>query len=65
MQTKILWIVLIMTNVAWLVAFQIVDKGRVREISERQNVEQQRDTCQGQISKLTDAMSKLCTCGGK
>ena len=65
MQTKILWIVLIMTNVAWFVAFQIVDKGRVREISERQNVELQRDTCQGQMSKLTDAMSKLCTCGGK
>lgn len=65
MQTKILWIALIMTNLAWFVAFQIVDKGRVREISERQNVEQQRDSCQGQIGKLTDAMSKLCTCGAK
>ena len=65
MQTKILWIVLVITNIAWLVAFQIVDKGRVREISERQNVEQQRDACQGQIGKLTDAMSKLCACGGK
>ena len=65
MQTKILWIVLIMTNVAWFVAFQIVDKGRVREISERHNVEQQRDFCQNQVAKLTDAMSKLCACGGK
>ena len=65
MQTKILWIVLIMTNVAWFVAFRIVDKGRVREISERQNVEQQRDFCQNQVGKLTDAMSKLCACGGK
>ena len=65
MQTKILWTALIMTNLAWFVAFQIVDKGRVREISERQNVELQRDSCQSQIGKLTDAMSKLCTCGGK
>jgi len=65
MQTKILWIVLIMTNIAWFVAFQIVDKGRMREISERQNVEQQRDSCQSQTGKLTDAMSKLCACGGK
>jgi hypothetical protein len=65
MQTKILWLVLIMSNLAWFVAFQIVDKGRMREISERQNVEQQRDFCQSQIGKLTDAMSKLCTCGGK
>ena len=65
MQTKILWIVLIMTNVAWFVAFQIVDNGRVREIAERHNVEQQRDFCQTQVGKLTDAMSKLCSCGGK
>ena len=65
MQTKILWIALIMTNLAWFVAFQIVDKGRVREISERQSVEQQRDSCQSQVGKLTDAMSKLCTCGAK
>jgi hypothetical protein len=65
MQTKILWIVLIMTNVAWFVAFRIVDKGRMREISERQNVEQQRDSCQSQVGKLTDAISKLCACGGK
>ena len=65
MQTKILWMVLIMTNFAWFVAFQIVDNGRVREISERQNVEQQRDSCQSQIGKLTEAMSKLCSCGGK
>ena len=63
MQTKILWIVLIMTNVAWFVAFQIVDKGRVREISSRQSVEQQRDSCENQVGKLTDAMSKLCACG--
>ena len=65
MQTKILWMVLIMTNFAWVVAFQIVDKGRVREISERQNVEQQRDSCQSQIGKLTDAMVKLCSCQAK
>ena len=65
MQIKILWMVLIMTNLAWVVAFQIVDNGRVREISERQNVEQQRDSCQSQIGKLTEAMSKLCSCGGK
>jgi len=65
MQTKILWLVVIMTNLAWFVAFQIVDKGRVREVSQRQNVEQQRDSCQSQVAKLTDAMSKLCTCGGK
>ena len=65
MQNKILWIAIILTNVAWFVAFQIVDKGRVQEIAERQSVEQQRDSCQSQVSKLTDAMSKLCTCGGK
>ena len=65
MHIKILWAVLIVTNLLWFVAFRIVDKGRVNEISQRQSVEQQRDFCQGQVSKLTDAMGKLCSCGGK
>ena len=63
MQVKILWVVLIVTNIAWFLAFHIVDKGRLREIAARQLLEQQRDTYQGQIGKLTDTMNKLCACG--
>ena len=65
MHIKILWVVLVVTNLAWFIAFRMVDKGRVSEISQRQTAEQQRDFSQGQTSKLTDAMSKLCACGGK
>ena len=65
MHVKILWVVLIVSNLSWFVAFRIVDKGRASETSQRQSAEQQRDFCQGQVSKLTDAMGKLCTCGGK
>lgn len=63
MQLKILWVVLIVTNLAWFAAFRIVDTGRANEIAQRQQAEQQRDACQSQVSKLTDTMSKLCTCG--
>ena len=63
MHLKILWVVVIVTNLAWIVAFRIVDKGRVNEIAQRQLIEQQRDTCQGQVGKLTDTMNKLCACG--
>jgi hypothetical protein len=63
MQLKILWALLILTNLAWIIAFRIVDKGRVNEIAQRQLVEQQRDICQGQVGKLTDTMNKLCACG--
>jgi hypothetical protein len=45
--------------------FRIVDKGRVSEISQRQSTQQQRDFCQRQVGKLTDARSKLCTRGAK
>ncbi len=65
MQIKILWIVLIVTNLAWFIALRIVDKGRMNEIAGRHTVEQQRDFCQGQVAKLTDAMGKLCACGPK
>ena len=65
MHAKILWVVLLVSNLAWFVAFRIVDKGQASETAQRQTAEQQRDFCQGQVSKLTDAMSKLCTCGGK
>ena len=65
MPIKILWVALIVTTLAWFLAFRIVDKGRMNEISGRHNVEQQRDFCQGQVSKLTDAMGKLCACGAK
>jgi hypothetical protein len=63
MHLKILWVVLIVTNIAWFIAFHIVDRGRVQETSARQLLEQQRDTCQGQVGKLTDTMNKLCACG--
>jgi len=63
MQVKILWVVLIVTNVAWFLAFHIVDKGRVQEIAARQILQQQHDACQGQVGKLTDTMNKLCACG--
>jgi hypothetical protein len=63
MQLKILWVLLIVTNLAWIIAFRIVDKGRATEMAQRQVVEQQRDTCQGQVGKLTDTMNKLCACG--
>jgi hypothetical protein len=63
MQLKILWVLLIVSNIAWIIAFRVVDKGRVNEVAQRQQVEQQRDTCQGQVGKLTDAMGKLCACG--
>ena len=63
MQIKILWVVLIVTNLAWIVAFGIVNRSRETAIAERQTLQQQRDSCQGQVGKLTDTMSKLCTCG--
>jgi hypothetical protein len=63
MHIKILWVVLIVSNLSWFVAYRFADKGRVSEASQRQTAEQQRDFCQGQVSKLTDAMSKLCACG--
>jgi hypothetical protein len=63
MHVKILWIALIVSNLSWFVAFRMVDKDRVSETSQSQNAEQQRDFCQGQVGKLTDAMSKLCACG--
>jgi len=65
MHVKVLWVVLIVSNLSWFVTFRFVDKGRATETSQRQTAEQQRDFCQGQVSKLTDAMSKLCACGGK
>ena len=65
MQIKILWVVLMVTNLCWFVAFRIVESGRVKEISQRQTVEQQRDSCVSQVGKLTDTMSKLCACGAK
>ncbi|HET9409947.1 MAG TPA: hypothetical protein VFO39_22110 [Candidatus Sulfotelmatobacter sp.] len=63
MQLKILWLVLIVSNFAWFLAFHIIDKGRVSEIAQRQQIEQQRDYWQGQAGKLTDTMNKLCACG--
>ncbi len=63
MQMKILWVVLIVTNFAWVVAFGIVNRDRHTAISERQNLQQQRDSCQSDVGKLTDTMSKLCACG--
>ena len=65
MQIKILWIALIVTNLCWFIALQIVERGRMQEVSQRQTIEQQRETCQGQVGKLTDTMSKLCACGVK
>lgn len=65
MQIKILWVVLLVTNLAWFIAFRVVDKGRVNEIAQHQLAEQQRDACQSQVGKLTDTMNKLCACGGK
>jgi hypothetical protein len=62
-QIRILWVVLLVSNLAWFVTFRIVDKGRVQESAQRQQAEQQRDACQGQVGKLTDTMNKLCACG--
>ena len=63
MHLKVLWIVLIVTNIAWIVAFRIVDKSRLNETSQRQQIEQQRDSCRSQVTTLTETMSKLCACG--
>lgn len=65
MLMKILWGLLILSNLAWFVAFHMVDKDRGQDIFQRQQAEQQRDACQSQVGKLTDAMGKLCTCGAK
>lgn len=65
MLMKILWAVLIVSNLAWFLAFRMVDKDRWQEVSQRQQAEQRFDTCQSQAGKLTDTMSKLCACGGK
>jgi hypothetical protein len=64
MQIKILWIVLIVSNLVWLTSFAIVHKGRDKAIAEHQTMQQQRDSCQEDVSKLADAMKKLCACGG-
>lgn len=63
MQLKILWLVLIVTNLAWFITFRIVDKGKEEATAQRQQLEQQRDYWQGHAGKLTDTMNKLCTCG--
>ena len=63
MQIKILWIVLIVTNLAWLTAFAIVHRDRDTAIAERQMMQQQRDSCEDNVGKLTDTMKKLCACG--
>lgn len=63
MQIKILWVVLIVSNLAWFAAFRIVDKDKQQETAQRQQLEQQRDYWQAQAGKLTDTMSKLCACG--
>jgi hypothetical protein len=60
---KILWVVLLVTNLAWFVAFRIVDKGKKQETAQREQLQQQRDYWQSQAGKLTDTMNKLCTCG--
>ncbi len=65
MLMKVLWGLLIVSNIAWFIAFRMVDKERGQEASQRAQAEQQRDFCQGQAAKLTDAMSKLCACGTK
>lgn len=65
MLMKILWALLIVSNICWFVAFRMVDKDRWQQVSLREQTEQQRDSCQGQVGKLTDTMSKLCACGPK
>ena len=52
MQIKILWVVLIVTNLSWFVALRIVDKGRMSEISDRQKAEQQRDFVRVRLASL-------------
>ena len=64
MQIKILWVLLMVTNLAWVAAFGIVNRGRDRAMAERQTFQQQRDSCQDDVGKLTDTMKKLCACGG-
>ncbi len=64
MQIKVLWVVLIVTNLVWLAAFGIVNRGRHTAVAERQTLQQQRDSCQDDVGKLTDTMKKLCACGG-
>jgi len=63
LQVKILWVVLIVTNIAWIVAFGIVNKGRTNETAQRHQIEEQRDACRSQVSTLNDTMAKLCACG--
>jgi hypothetical protein len=63
MLMKTLWGLLIVSNLIWFVTFRIIDKDRWQEVNQREQVEQQRDVCQGQVGKLTDTMSKLCACG--
>jgi len=63
MLMKTLWGLLIVSNLIWFVAFRMVDKDRWQQVNQREHVEQQRDSCQDQVGKLTDTMSKLCACG--
>jgi len=63
MLMKILWGLLIVSNLIWFVAFRMVDKDRWQQANQREQAEQQRDACQGQVGKLTDTMNKLCACG--
>ena len=63
MLMKILWGLLIVSNICWFIAFRMVDKDRWQQVSQHQAASQQLDTCQSQVQKLTDAMGKLCTCG--
>jgi hypothetical protein len=63
MLMKILGGLLIVSNIGWFIAFRMVDKGRWQAINQSEQAQQQRDTCQGQVGKLTDTMSKLCACG--
>ena len=63
MQIKILWIVLLVSNIAWLAAFSVVHKRRDAVMAQRQVLQQQRDSCLDDVGKLTDTMKKLCACG--
>ena len=62
MLMKTLWGLLIVSNLIWFVAFRMVDKDRWEQVHQRQQAEQQRDACQGQVGILTDTMNKLCAC---
>lgn len=52
MLMRVLWALLIVTNLAWFMAFRFVDGGGAQKSVQHQTAEQQCNTCERQVGKI-------------